>query len=127
MSIRKYKDSDYDLVASWYEARGKQPPDPRRLSTTGFIADERVAGWLYVTDSSMSFIDCVIADPLTVPSLRRASLLKLCQVLVETSFMVGCTDIMGITAHPSIEKICDLLGFKQGPSTLGIWVLSEKD
>jgi len=114
------------MIAKWYKARGQRVPEPKSLSTIGFIADDRVAAWLYVTNSNMAMIECVISNPDTVPSLRRESLQHLCSFMVDAAMAMGYTNLAGITNHPSIEAICSRLGFKKGPASFGIWVLSEK-
>ena len=81
------------------------------LSDFGFIVDNRVAGFLYMTNSNIAFIEWVVARPKTVPSLRRASLRKLIGVLVDTATMMGCDIIFGVSTHPSIGKEAKAFGF----------------
>jgi hypothetical protein len=122
VKVNKYHMPQID---EWYAARGRKPPKSSTLSPLGFMADNRVAGWLYLTDSNVALIEGIIADPNTVPSLRRTSLRKLCGFLVDTALMLGYTNIIGMTEHPAIEEICKELGFN--PTKLNVWVLSEKD
>lgn len=112
-SIVRITPDHYPLLRSWYAARGRTMPNEELLSDMGFIIDGRIAGWLYVTNSSMAMIEGVIADPSTVPSLRRQSLRKLCGFLIDTALMLGFTEVFGISRHPSMAKISKELGFKQ--------------
>jgi hypothetical protein len=124
-SIVKVHRDHMPLIEEWYSARGRKPPKKGMLSSMGFIADNRVAGWLYLTDSNIAIVEGIIADPNTVPSLRRTSLRKLCGFLVDTALMLGYTEIVGMTEHPMIEDICKELGFS--PTKLNVWVLSESE
>jgi hypothetical protein len=111
--IRKYKDSDYSMIASWYASRARQCPSRASLSDMGYIADGRVAGWLYITPSNVALIEGIIAAPDTVPSLRQESLHKLSGFLVDFALALGYTNIVAITEHPSISKVCERLGFRE--------------
>lgn len=122
--IRKYTGRDYDLVAGWCKKRGRPLPSPDALSDLGFIVDDRVAGWLYLTNSNVAMVENIIANPNSVPSLRRHSLKVLCGLLVDTALSLGYTNIFGISNHPSVQKICREMGFREAPFT--VFALSEK-
>lgn len=109
-SIRRYQEEDYDLIKLWFLKRGIDPPLPEELTDTGFIADERAVGFLYLTNGSIALLDGVITDPDTVPSLRRASLFKLLGCLTDFALCLGYRDIFGITSHPSIIENAKRLG-----------------
>lgn len=115
MSIRRVTSKDFPMIVSWYRKRGLKAPDPRALSDSGFIADERVAVWVFLTNSNMALIDGVIADPETVPSLRRESLTKLIGFCIDFCLQLGYTQIIGVTKHPKIEDLGKKFGFKQLP------------
>lgn len=125
-AIRRLGSKDYELIESWYNKRDRDMPEPASFSDMGFIADGRVAGWLYVTNSNMAMIEGIISDPDTIPSLRRESLTKLCGFLIDTAFMLGYTHIFGITEHPSIEQVCEKMGFRQSKG-FKVYVLSESE
>lgn len=111
--MRRVTSKDFPKIVSWYKKRGKTPPDPRALSDLGFMADERVAAWLFLTNSNMVLIEGVIADPDSVASLRKESLNKLIGFMVDFALQLGYTQVIGITKHPSIERIGKKYGFKQ--------------
>lgn len=110
--IRPIKPKDHALIAQWYRERGQIMPSPSSLSTTGFIADERVALWVYLTNSNLALIEGVISDKTSIPSLRRASLNKLIGFAIDFCLAAGYTQIMGITKHPSIDALGKRYGFK---------------
>lgn len=113
------------MIAQWYRERGRQAPAPEILSDLGFIADDRVAGFIYLTNSSVAMLENVIANPTTVPSLRKESLRRLCGHLVDSCLLLGYTNIFALSNHPSIQKICKDMGFKD--ATFRVFTLAEKD
>lgn len=100
-------------IADWYKGHGLSMPNSGMLSDMGFIADGRVAGWLYVTNSNLAIIENVISDPKSIPSLRRASLDKLMGFMIDTALAMGYTSIIGITKHPQMIKISKKFGFTE--------------
>lgn len=124
MSITRYKSSHYKAIASWYKARNLQAPPRESLSDMGYIVDERVAGWLYLTNSNIALIEGVISNPFTVPSLRKQSLRKLAGLLVDSALTLGYTTINISTNHPTIEKLAKDMGFKE--YNLKTFILNEE-
>lgn len=112
MSIRPIKPKDHATIAQWYRERGQVMPHPSSLSATGFICDERVALWLYLTNSNLAFIEGVISSPNTTKSLRKQSFNKLIGFSVDFCLAAGYTQILGITKHPSVKEIGKRYGFK---------------
>lgn len=110
-SIRRYTHRDYPMIKEWYEKRGQTAPQPAQLSDTGYIADGRVCGFLYLTNSNMAMIEGIVANPDTVPSLRRASLTKLIGCMVDTALLLGYDNVFGIGKHPSITEEAKRFGF----------------
>jgi hypothetical protein len=110
-SIRRYTHRDYPMIKEWYEKRGKTAPQPAQLSDTGYIADGRVCGFLYLTNSNMAMIEGIVANPDTVPSLRRASLTRLIGFMIDTALLLGYENIFGIGKHPSITEEAKRFGF----------------
>ena len=100
-------------VDEWYRRREMSIPDPTLLSDMGYMADGRVAAWLYLTNSGIAMIENVISDPHSVPSLRRQSLQKLIGFLVDTATALGYTTIIGVTKNKGILDISRKFGFKE--------------
>lgn len=111
--VIRYKPAHYRGIASWYTARGLQAPPQHYLSDLGFIADGRVAGWLYLTNSNVALIEGIISNPNTVPSMRRQALKKLSGLLVDTALSMGYTVIKMESNHPRIQELAEDLGFKE--------------
>jgi hypothetical protein len=97
----------------WYEQRGLPAPRRSSNSSLGCMADGRVAGFLYLTNSDVAMIEGIISDPRSVPSLRRESTTKLVGYFVDLATNLGYSTIIGISKHPSILKLGDKFGFKE--------------
>lgn len=118
MSLKRIGSKDFPLIVHWYRQRKLTPPDPRALSDVGFIADGRVAGWLYLTNSNMAMIEGIISDPNSSASLRRESLDKLIGFLLDFALELGYTQIIGVSKHMRIEGLGKKFGFKTLPHTV---------
>jgi hypothetical protein len=111
--IVKVKREHWALIRSWYRQRGLKAPKMAIFSDMGYIADGRVAGFLAIGNSSVAFIEGIISDPNTVPSLRKKSLMKLCGFLTDTALTLGYNTVIGVTKSASIVKVGEGLGFKE--------------
>lgn len=117
----------YPQIHSWHEARGRRIDIEGNISDMGYLVDGRVAGWLYVTNSNAAFIEGLVADPNSVPSLRRASMRKLTGFLIDTAVMLGYTHIFAITRHPSVVKMAHEFGAKENSSLKVFTISTERD
>lgn len=111
--IEKVTKAHLPLIKLWYQRRGMKMPRTGLLSTTGYIVDGRVAGWLHLTDSDIALIEGIIADPMSVPGLRRESLNKLSGYLIDTAILLGYNTVLAISKHPNIIQLSERYGFKE--------------
>lgn len=74
MQTEQFKPADLAEMNLWYAARGLPAVGLQHLPRTGFIVHGIGAGFLYRTDSTLSFIDGLISNP-TAPSHERAAAL----------------------------------------------------
>ncbi len=111
--IIKFQKQHWGLVSEWYRLRDLPMPKRTMHPAMGFIVDGRVAGWLYLTDSDIAMIEGVVADPLSVPSLRRQSTDKLIGYLIDTAMMLGYSTILGISKHSRMLDLTKRYGFKE--------------
>lgn len=125
-SIVRITPDHLPLLKRWFKARGLAI-DINSMSDMGYIVDGRVAGWLFVTNSNSAMIEGLIADPHSVPSLRRASTRKLVGFLIDTSLMLGFTNIFAISKHPSIDQMSKEFGFKSNGNLKVYTLNASKD
>ena len=125
MAIHRIKARDYPIIESWFRSRKIAPPSYQELSETGWIADNRVAGWLLCTNSSVAIIEHLISNPDTVPSLRQESIQKLTGFMIDFALMLGYTHIVAASKHPSVDRVAKQFGFKK--TDLSFYVLTESE
>lgn len=118
MSLKRVTSKDFPVIVHWYRKHKLTPPDPRALSDVGFVADGRVAGWLYLTNSNIAIIEGIVSDPDSTKSLRKESLNKLVGFLIDFAMNLGYTQIIGITKHPHMKELGKRFGFKTIPHTV---------
>jgi hypothetical protein len=126
-NLRKIGSKDFPLIVSWYKGHKQAVPDPRALSNTGFIVDNRVAGWVLLTNSNIALIEGIISDPNSIPSLRRESLNKLVGFLIDFCLAAGYTQIIGITKNPRIDLLGKRYGFKTLPDHKILYLNASDD
>ncbi len=112
LNIRKYKDSDFELINSWYEKRNLQPVDKIFLSSNGYIVDDIVAVWLYKTDSSIAWIENLITNPDAKTYERSRSIDYLLIHVCNEARSMGFKAIIGLTKLAAVSNRCKSLGFK---------------
>lgn len=118
MSLKRVTSKDFPMIVHWHKERKLTVPDPRALSDTGFIADNRVAGWLYLTNSNIAMIEGIISDPKSPASLRRESLDKLIGFMIDFALELGYTQFIGISKHMRVHGLGKKFGFKSLPHTV---------
>jgi hypothetical protein len=127
MALRRIKPNDYPMIESWYRKRKLTPPPWQDLSETGWIADDRVAGWLLCTNSSVAIIEGLISNPDSLASNRKESMLKLSGFLVDTALLLGYSKVIAVSKHPSVDKVAKQLGFRETDLTFYILNDDEED
>lgn len=113
------------MIAGWYLDRDMTPPAPESLSDVGYIVEERVAGWLYLTNSNVAMIEGIISDPLSLPSFRRLATKRLCGTLVDMAVALGYTKVLAITSHPAVVELAETMGFEELDKR--VFILNEED
>lgn len=131
MIVRWKPKLHYKAIASWYHARDMEAPALHQLPELGFIVDDRVAGFIYRTDSSVALIDGVISNPYTLPAARKLSLEKLAGLLVDTAVQLGYEDIIFTSKNESVKELGERMGFKKTNQQLFILnspeIIEEED
>lgn len=108
MKIRPFNPVyDYGTVAAWWTAH-KWPVLPKiALPPTGFVvvdADDKMfcAGWLYKTDSPISALEWIVADPLATPEERDSALDVLIEALIAKAHEFKKPMIFTSVVHPKL-------------------------
>ncbi|MBJ6762861.1 hypothetical protein JGU66_19025 [Myxococcaceae bacterium JPH2] len=100
----------FEQVQSWYAHRN-EVLTPDALPRVGFIVPGKAAGFLYQTDSSVAWIEGLVASP----SLSKAERLGVVDAIVvavcEESRKLGFKTLLGYTVLDVVVERAKRLGF----------------
>jgi hypothetical protein len=100
----------FDQVRAWVRARNEDIT-PDALPQTGFIIPGKAAGFLYRTDSSLAWIESLVAAP-DLPKEERTQVVDLIVLAVcHKAKELGFRLLMGYTVLDAVVKRAERLGF----------------
>lgn len=117
------KQSDYDLVCSWWKEHGWATVPKESLPSTGVLVNNIVAGWLYKTDSDMAWVEWIISDRKSDKKERKECTKVLIHCLVELGKSEGYTKFFTSTFHPSLTQSYLDSGFIKTDSNVSHFIL----
>ncbi len=120
MTSRPYTPHDYCLISSWYLERGLVAPPPQSLPPTGLLVFKGEipvgAAFLYRTDSSIAWIDCLITSPSTVKVSRVEAMTRLLEELSLIAKQMGYSLLIAAPTHPNVAPFLKEHGFNEEPN-----------
>lgn len=111
--LRRYTRADYELMSSWYTLWGMETPPPSKLSSCGWVLNGVAMGFIYPTEGSIALIDGLVASPALSKGARHAVVKRLAGSLVDIATALGYSTVIAVTTKPSVQKLCEELGFKE--------------
>ena len=115
-------DKDYDEYSSWFKHLGFDAPTKNILSTLGFTVKNDIdicSGFLYISNSSLAYIEFVIANPKAKRGDRKEAVSFLLTHLQELAKSKGYELIMIITATPGFSNnLVKNFGYIKGPKSI---------
>lgn len=108
-------DKHYEHVAKWW-AEQKWPVLPlHQLPTTGVVVsiddNPAAATWIYKTDSSICWIEWIVANPEVRHEIRSNVLAVLLSSATTLAQVMGFTSIFTSSKHASLESRLSQHGF----------------
>jgi hypothetical protein len=85
---------------------------PETLPKTGFIVPGKAAGFIYLTDSPVAFMECLVGARDIDAQVRNEALDVIVIALCEEAKRRGCTIVMGTTQFDALVKRSERLGWK---------------
>ena len=124
LTIRKFDlNNDYKDYCDWhnvFKRRNVMPPTKEMLSNSGLIVEYKgqkvIAGFLYMTNSSIAAVEFIIANNKAPRDIRKKSLKKLLtnlerlSILEEYKFLLVYTNTIGY-----INNLVENFGYKKNP------------
>lgn len=116
MKLIKFTPDHHSIVSKWWEAQ-KWPVIPlEMLSKNGLLVetdDGRLAcaGWLYSTDSKISWVEWIVANPDVRREERSKALDYLIETLTTTARVLGFNTLFSSVKHPLLIDRMQKHGF----------------
>lgn len=100
----------FEQVQRWNAARG-EVVTPDVLPQTGFIIPGKAAGFLYRTDSSLAWIEGLVASPDLKGEERAPVIDAVVKAICAEGRRLGFRLLMGYTVLDAVVKRAERLGF----------------
>lgn len=106
------------LIHEWSRIRrlGPNAGDVSLIPPTGFVADDIVAGFLYVTNSKLGFIDSFVSDPTSAKEARRVAIIEIMGAIVADAREMGLHALTGAISVASLAATVKSCGFTVLPN-----------
>lgn len=114
--MREYNNKDYELLQSFYRSHGLIAPPRHSLPHYGLIT-ECVAGFLYLTNSSVALIDGVVSNKQASKEQKQSDLKALSEALINKAQQLGCWRVVCFTNISSIKALTEVFGAKASGNT----------
>lgn len=111
MEIKKFEESDYPLLCSWWFEHGWNPIPLELLPKMGYIVDDICAGFIYLNDSKFCHLEWIISDPRSSKKERDETLNVLIDHLCSVAKDLGYTTVFSATKHESLVNRYKNKGF----------------
>lgn len=113
MRIEKFdKEKHYEDLCKWLEKRKLGVPSKNMLPDNGAIVPDVACGFLYLTDSSLAFIDYYVTNPMIAAKKRKQALEVITTNLIMWAKEIGVNHLMANSSVHSIQKMAEDNGFK---------------
>jgi hypothetical protein len=100
----------FDQVQAWVQSRG-DVITPDALPQTGFIIPGKAAGFLYRTDSSLAWIEGLVAAPGLEREERSQAVDAVVAALIDAAPRLGVKTLMAYTLLDAVVKRSERFGF----------------
>lgn len=114
------------LISSWGVERGMMTQDAAvdaaLYPPTGFVVNGILASWLYLTNSSLAYIDSTIADPKSEKDARRAAMVEMLPLIVEEARAHGVKVLCTLAYHRSFAELLGDGGFTTLPDAYTVFI-----
>lgn len=97
-----YTPEDYEVLKTWWEARGMDYIPERFLSGFGVMVENVASGFIYKTDSCMAIIENFISNPNTPKEIRDQAIDQIIQLLLDYAATQGIESLVAFSDLPVI-------------------------
>lgn len=102
--MRKFKNSDYDILRGWFHGWNLPAPPQEVLPRLGLICDDVACGFMYIADRRIGWLDFYISNPESKESIRDRVLDEITATLIESAKRFK---LKGIMANTQIKAVTE--------------------
>ena len=131
INVRKIEPGDYEFIDKWWVEQGFEPLNRDILPMDGLggiiIEKEKpiAAGFIYLTNSNIGYVDYVISDPNYKGKDRYKIILQLIENCLHHAISLGCESVFATSRSNGIIKRCKELGYNVTTKDYGIIVYNK--
>ncbi|MBU8897456.1 hypothetical protein KRR26_17700 [Corallococcus sp. M34] len=108
--VRYDPSQHFEQLQSWFAHRNEMLT-PDALPRVGFIVPGKAAGFLYQTDSSVAWIEGLVASPSLSKAERNVVVDAIVRAVCEESSKLGFKTLLGYTVLDVVVERAKRLGF----------------
>lgn len=106
--VRDYSSKDYPTAVEWWKARNWPPVPQEALPTTGVIVENYCVGFVYRTDSAISWMEWIVSNPDTDKNERDKAMNLLIDNLLNKAASMGAKAVFTSASEASPHLISRL-------------------
>jgi hypothetical protein len=112
--VRDYSSKDYPTAVKWWQARAWPPVPEIALPATGVIVEDYCVGFIYKSDSAISWVEWIVSNPDTDKNERDTAMNLLIDNLITKAKSMGAQIVFTSTsaANEHLVKRFHDNGFK---------------
>lgn len=99
-----------EVCRDWISRRGLPMPPDDVFSSTGFVVEGVAAVWLYITNSTMAYLDHLIGNPDVAREERSAGLDAVITKALVVAHALGRRLAVAMVDNPAVERRLVRLG-----------------
>lgn len=113
MRPRRFEVDDLDRINAWLDEHGKPGTlTETEIPSVGLIVEDTAAGFLYITDSSVAFLENFVSNPKAQKRQVREAIDEIIKRLMIFAHEAGISRLVGITTKQSMAKRAEAAGFR---------------
>lgn len=110
--MRPFLRSDMDEINRWYIAHGHGGVEHHQIPETGRVVPGVAAGFLYVTDSSIGFLDGYVTNRERTLRERSAAIDEITDGLLAEARELGCKQVVAICMSRGVSRRAKRFGMR---------------
>jgi hypothetical protein len=121
IAVRAEKRHVEDAIA-WMVKRGMPAPPADMFSPVGFVVEGVAGHWLYLTNSSMAYLEMLTSNPDAPKADRDKALDLVIGRCIHEAKLAGCRVVVTLINRPDLQARAERLGFQiHDPASLATY------